>query len=137
MIEITKLENNDFKCQDFELKNKDNTLYMVLGGNGDLYWQIIGKYSKIEFPYVYYDYLITKEDYALYEKFNNLYNKIMYFKSKITDFDLENRCCNTVREYEKLIAEEKRLFTMEQAKLVFQDSIIWYSEDCIKDEGYY
>lgn len=136
MIKITEIENKNFNCKDFVFKNKDNTLYMALGGNGDLYWQIIGKYSKIEFPYIYYDFLITKEDYNLYENFCNLYNKITNYQPKITDFELENRCCYTIREYEEIISEEKRLFENEKSKLVFNDEIIWYSEDCIKNEGW-
>lgn len=136
MIEIRKINNPHFKCQDIEYKNKDNSLYMTYGGNGDLYWHITGKHSKIEFPYVYYDFVITKEDYDLYEKFRDLYNKIFFYKSKITNFELENRCWRNIADYKKVIEEEKRLFFFERSKLVFDDKIIWYSEDCIKDEGW-
>ena len=66
MIELKKQENLLFKCQDFEFRNNDNVLLMSLGGNGDLYWHLIGKVSAVSFPYLFCDYIITKTDYALY-----------------------------------------------------------------------
>ncbi len=135
MIEVRKRDNLDYQCYDLELvKPKENTLFMLLGGNGDLYWNISGEYPKILFPYVYYNFTITKEDYPLYEMFRNLYEKIVFYQMKLTDFDLTKRVCRTVSAYEKIIATEKELFTREQSKLVFGEKIVWYSEDCLKNE---
>ena len=109
-MKLTK-EKNEFGTQ-INLKGEDSNLLISFGGTGDLYWRLnsddINKINSIT---------ITKENYALYRLFEQLYIDIKDI-NLYEDFDEDKELYRKYNHsnYNELFDEENRTIT-------------WYSDE--------
>lgn len=86
MLKVTKTKN-EMNSYDFKIESEENTLGIIFGGNGDLYFYV-KKTDEEEKEIINFE--ITKENYTLYKLFEKLYNQIIncdiYY---IDDFEFE------------------------------------------------
>ena len=75
MVEISKIKNS-YNYDVFKFKMDDGAFEISRQGNNDLYWRYITNDSEIA-SLRSYTLSITKENYFLYELFNELYNSII------------------------------------------------------------
>lgn len=108
---------------------EDSNKYIdiLFAGNLDLYWRIYDKRSSIELDkYIVIDFKITKENYALYQLFRNLFNDIInrnihgdkdiFDDVDKKDLDYLDYYYNSVSNYNELISSDKKTIT-------------WYSDE--------
>ena len=97
------------------------------GGNLDLYWSIYNLSYDEELTYE--TFVITKENYYIYELFLNLYESIKngdIYDENETNFLISSNNLEEMKERERI----HRLFIERtQKKLFIDNSIIWYSDD--------
>ena len=138
MLKVTKRKNNVSATDDLIFQTKNKLFRMSYEGNLDIYWSMCGtKYDRVDGEYGYYEFLITKENYSLYEAFNLFYERIieaqLFGEVSLTDF-------TSLAAYEK---EQKRHEKWRQDMLksnVYHDLvhdgvITWLSDDAIMDEN--
>jgi len=73
MLKITKAKN-EMNSYDFKIESEENTLGIIFGGNGDLYFYV-KKNNDEEKQIINFE--ITKENYVLYKLFESLYDQII------------------------------------------------------------
>lgn len=137
MIEVEKRYNRVTKTFDILLKSNDKTFKLSYEGNLDYYWLISGKhYDYVDNEYGYYAFVLTKENYFLYDAFDKLYSDII--NAKLFDEDILGSC-RSYHEYlkekmriEKWQEEEKRF--SKSSSLVENGIITWLSDDACLDE---
>ena len=121
-MKITK-EENEFGLS-FLFEDRENYLSIFFGGNGDLYWSIKGK-KIIDNNLKNATFLITKENYALYCLFDNLYSDIKDinifedFVEDKTKYQVYNHS-----NYQELFDEDNRTIT-------------WYSDETAHEVANY
>lgn len=112
MLKITK-EKNKMNSYDFKITSEDNTLGIMFGGNGDLYFYvkktIMNQKQIINFE-------ITKGNYILYKLFESLYNQIINCDIyRLDEYELEF--------FDEQEAEEKRAMNQEWNEELKQSSV--------------
>ncbi len=131
--------------QDIKLFEDDTkSLNLLLCENGDLYWML--KASQTE-RISYETFSVSKEDYEIYEQFENLYNDILnariYTPSKVPKSKEELMESPDLTEEDIEYLEEIRLLDIEETKqaneelkskseyqnLVSDGVITWYSDE--------
>ena len=128
-MEITKIENES-ECFDISFSSNDRKFLMCFGGDGDLYWAV----SRTDgLPAEEIDFEITKENYFLYEKFLELYNRIEDCKVfEVMPLELElcdnayerKRLCDRVNRSNECLKKEK-IYSM-----LFSGNVIsWHSDE--------
>lgn len=134
MIKIEKVENQNFpNIFDFKITNNNKCLYILFGGNGDLYFYVNKKddIKKINFE-------ITKENYFLYSLFEELFDRIINCKiHEIDEFQIEQ--CETLEElnellkyYEKWNLDEKESYSYQT--LVIDNHISYrHDDECFEE----
>lgn len=136
-MEVEKLKNRVTDTYDILLKKNHKIFRMSYEGNLDIYWSIRGqKYDYIDNKYGHYEFVITKENYPIYEAFDILYHDII--KAQIFAKDIINEC-QSIAEYEKELAritkwQKEELNSDVYASLVNDKVITWLSDDVIFDE---
>ena len=75
MVEIIK-NKNSYEYDVFEIKTDNGSFEVSLQGNGDLYWRYIYKGSVLDSKTAY-TLEINKENYFLYQLFDELYNSVV------------------------------------------------------------
>lgn len=139
MLEIKK-EKTELDTYDIFLTDQDNTFKVIFGGNGDLYWglypkgstKLVNKCKKTQF-------YITKENYEIYELFNQLYNDVKECNiSEVDEWDLVD--CETDEEVdEKYKEKQKSNLELKNSyiyNLLFNNNVIsWHNDDYDYDEG--
>ena len=73
-MKITK-RTNEYRTIDIFVEKDNKKLSIIFAGTGDLHWMLKDFNETSEEP-TYLSFLIDKENYALYESFENLYNDI-------------------------------------------------------------
>lgn len=112
MVEINKKKDEN-GYDNFRIRTDDESFDIIFGGNLDLYWAYWPKQNVKNWP-VSKTFTITKENYFLYQKLDELYIRI---KEK--------------RPYPKIEIEED--YTFEK---LFQNGVIeWYSDDAPMEEA--
>lgn len=123
-----------------KLDEVSNTLSMMFGGNGDLYWNIT---SKKEDKYAINPekkyFIITKENYEVFSLFDKLYKKIDDCEVFKTD-PFEEELCFDEKERLELHERTKKRNDKLSESIVYEclysdDSIVWYSDDAPFGEG--
>ncbi len=117
-----------------KLKDASNTLSMMFGGNGDLYWELS---SKKEDEYALYPekryFVITKENYEVFLLFDKLYRKIDDCDVfKVDPF--EEELCLDAEERAELYERTKKMNddlsdSIAYRHLCSDTSIVWHSDD--------
>lgn len=136
-MDVEKIKNRVTNTYDIVLK-KDNKIFrMSYEGNLDIYWGVRGKnYDYIDDKYGHYEFVITKENYHIYEAFNNLYHDII--DAQVFDKDIIDEC-KSIDEYEKELAritrwQQRELKSDVYERLVQDKVITWLSDDAIFNE---
>ena len=126
------------------IKKQDNDIYLVdgsktliftFGGNGDLYWAIRNSESDI---LEHETFIITKENYALYEQFETLFKDI-----KNINIFLPKNYDETYEEYMKQIEEKKDLYRVNNFANyheLYDDKnsrVTWYSDNTAHEVANY
>ncbi len=112
----------------FKIITDDGIFGIMFGGNLDLYWYYWPKENIINWP-LFKTFTITKENYFLYQKVNELYENIKEQKpyQKIEPLLLVEQDLKNSNEL------KKRDYAYEK---LFQDGIIkWYSDDAPLEEA--
>ena len=112
----------------FKIITDDGIFGIMFGGNLDLYWYYWPKENIIDWP-LFKTFTITKENYFLYQKVNELYENIKEQKpyQKIEPLLLVEQDLKNSNEL------KKRDYAYEK---LFQDGIIkWYSDDAPLEEA--
>ena len=112
----------------FKIITDDGIFGIMFGGNLDLYWYYWPKENIIDWP-LFKTFTITKENYFLYQKVNELYENIKEQKpyKKIEPLLLVEQDLKNSNEL------KKRDYAYEK---LFQDGIIkWYSDDAPLEEA--
>lgn len=148
-MEITKELVEREGCYNFYIKEGNQVLKIIFGGNLDLYW-ILYNYSKIDknlsietlkkmyYRETKYKFIITKENYFIYSLFEELYDDVKESKLFIPtdnkssednleelDFDFMNYM---TEEKSKMLNEKYKKFAAYQ--LLFDGKTIeWHSDD--------
>lgn len=112
MLKIIK-QKNEMKSYDFKIISEENTLGIIFGGNGDLYFYVQKKDSD-EKEIINFE--ITKENYILYKLFESLYNQII-------NCDIYNLDECELEFYEEDELEDKRLMYQEWNEELKQSSV--------------
>lgn len=98
---------------------------LLFAGNLDLYWRIENLGAKSELRYE--DFLITKENYYIYDAFDTLYESVKNCKVYTED---DNSFIKKSPLYdEELQKRMQERLKIIQRKLFIDNSIIWYSDD--------
>ena len=107
-----------------ELKDNKKRLIIQLLLNGDLYWNI---YDDTDNKIKIFE--ITKEDYQIFELFNELYNNIKI--KNIYDVYEEIKLCNSKEQLLKIYRkyEENNKYIIEYNDLNENDDISWVSDN--------
>lgn len=122
-MKISK-ENNEFGLQIF-IEEENSYLSIFYGGNLDLYWAIHSNKRTLENDSKSDMFVITKENYELYNLFENLYNDIKEinifkdFKEDKDRYRLYNRS-----NYQELFDEKNKTIT-------------WYSDETAHEVSNY
>lgn len=136
-MKVKKRDNNDTII----IEEGNKSLRIFYGGNGDLYWVINDKDYNDKEPY---DFVITKENFNLYNLFDKLYNDIETINIYDNDdeepyvpFDFESD--EEKNEYLLKLKKEKeeekelcRLFNHSNYNSLFNEDnkeITWYSDE--------
>ncbi len=121
---------------EMEFENNGVVFRIFYGGNGDLYWKIIDK-NETEKDKVYFS--ITKENYEIFQMFEELYTRIencdVY---RVNSF--EEELCDTAEEREELHKRTKKLNEDLENQdcyesLCTDDFIVWHSDDAPFGQG--
>lgn len=131
MVEINK--DKDTNGYDkFKITTDEGNFNIMFGGNLDLYWSYWPKENIRDWP-LFKTFTITKENYFLYQKADELYIRIKerrpYQKAEKDDYAtfLEELDLGTLNETSKIDYAYEKLF---------QDDIIkWYSDDAPLEEA--
>lgn len=117
MIKFNKEQNNFVKgYSDIEISDNNSKLSIFFGGDDDLYWSIIDKNIKPSHDFPQKIYInITKENYALYTAFDNLYEDIKNIN--ITDRILTD------------IEKKRYAFNDSYKELFSNNRVTWYSDE--------
>ena len=125
MVEINKEEDANGYDR-FKIITDDGNFNISFGGTLDLYWSYYPKENIRDWP-LFKTFTITKENYFLYQKVDELYIRIKerrpYQKVEKDDYEtfLEELDLGTLNETSKIDYTYEKLF---------QDDIIkWYSDD--------
>jgi len=143
MIKVEKTKNQ-MDSFDFEITNKENTLTIMFGGTGDLYFYV-NKNNLLTNETV--DFIITKENYSLFSLFEELYNQIVncdvfkvvddevYSDEEIEDMDffLDDEVEDKKAIYSRWNKELRQGLTYK--KLVSNGVISWRNDDQPYDEA--
>jgi len=149
-MNITKIET-PYGYNDFHIEKDNKILEIVFGGNGDLYWILDNnqidpvsyeEYKKeLESPYQDI-FVITKENYFIYQLFDELIKDIEDSRIYLPtinelelefDFLCEDKKETSVERCNRLNEEHKNYF---RYKLLFQDGIIcWHSDEHIFEDA--
>ena len=122
-MKISK-ENNEFGLQIF-IEEENSYLSIFYGGNLDLYWAIHSNKRKLENDSKSDMFVITKENYELYNLFENLYNDIKEI-NLFEDFEEDKdkyRVYNR-SNYQELFDEKNKTIT-------------WYSDETAHEVSNY
>jgi len=126
-VKINKIDEYDH----IEITNDRKKFTIHFGGNLDLYWSFYDydeEYAKKKITFE-----ITKEDYILWELFNELYNDIRNCNIFKVD-DLEISFCNTKEELKELFESNMEINERIKNSEVYKDiydgkQIKWYSDE--------
>ena len=149
-MNITKIET-PYGYSDFHIEKDNQRLEIVFGGNGDLYWILDNsqidpdtyeEYRKeLESPYQD-KFIITKENYFIYQLFDELIQDIedsRIYLPTINELELEfdffgeEKKETSEERCKRLNEEHKKYF---RYKLLFQDGIIcWHSDEHIFEDA--
>lgn len=149
-MNITKIQS-EHGYSDFHIEKDNKRLGIVFGGNGDLYWILdnnkidpvsYDEYKKeLESPYQDI-FIITKENYYIYQLFDELIQDIEDSRIFIPtenelelefDFLVEEKKETSEERCKRLNEEHKKYF---RYKLLFQDGIIcWHSDEHIYEDA--
>ena len=134
MLEIKKTKS-ELGIYDISLIDSDNIFKIMFGSSGDLYWYLYDKnntkvFKKCKTGKFY----ITKENYEIYELFNQLYNDIKECNVfNVDEWDMIN--CGTEEIKEKYTENQQSNNLLKKGnayKLLFNNNIIsWHSDDCL------
>ena len=135
MLKITKAKN-EMNSYDFKIESEENTLGIIFGGNGDLYFFI----NKLNFEDAeqIVNFEITKENYFLFSLFEELYNKIINCNIyKLDEMELPHANDEEILERINMYAEwnEDLKSSIEYKKLVNNDIISWRHDEQIYEEA--
>lgn len=145
-MEVVKIKNDKFDLYNFCIKKGEKVLEIVYGGNFDLYWTLVNlnhndNVDKIQNETVTETFIITKDNYFIYELFEELMvdvkeARIYKPNSKtldgiyeyITDpFDLEERHESEEEECARLNVPYKNSW---RHNLIYNNgTITWHSDD--------
>ena len=122
-MRISKVEN-EFGLQIF-IEEDNSYLSILYGGNLDLYWSIHSNKRTIENDSKTDTFIITKENYELYNIFDNLYNDIKEI-NLFEDFeeDKDKYRLYNYSNYHELFDEENKTIT-------------WYSDETAHEVANY
>lgn len=149
-MNVTKIET-PYGYIDFHIEKDNQRLGIVFGGNGDLYWILDNsqidpdtyeEYRKeLESPYQE-EFIITKENYFIYQLFDELIQDIedsRIYLPTINELELEfnffgeDKKETSVERCKRLNEEHKKYF---RYKLLFEDGIIcWHSDEHIFEDA--
>lgn len=135
-MEIKKTKGFE-TCPIVQLKQEDKTLSIMFGPNLDLYWSL--RNDNRENRLDYENFYITKENYAIYQLFDNLYSDI----ENTNFFELEEfeiMQAKTIKDYRRIIKENEqlneRLKESQAYKLLFDgQKITWHSDEEAYDQA--
>lgn len=149
-MNITKIET-PYGYSDFHIEKDNQRLEIVFGGNGDLYWILDNsqidpdtyeEYRKeLESPYQD-KFIITKENYFIYQLFDELIQDIedsRIYLPTINELELEfnffgEEKRETSEERCKRLNEEHKKYY--RYKLLFEDGVIcWHSDEHIFEDA--
>lgn len=153
-MEVTKELVEREECYNFYIKEGNQVLKIIFGGNLDLYW-ILYNYSKLDlskeelkklyFQEIKYNFTITKENYFIYSLFEELYNDIkesrifIPFQNKSNEENIDEESDFDFMNY---MTEEKANILNETYKkraayqLLFDNETIeWHSDDDTYDRS--
>ena len=122
-MKISK-ENNEFGLQIF-IEEENSYLSIFYGGNLDLYWAIHSNKRKLENDSKSDMFVITKENYELYNLFENLYNDIKEI-NLFEDFEEDKDKYRVYNQsnYHELFDEKNKTIT-------------WYSDETAHEVSNY
>lgn len=149
-MNITKIQS-EHGYNDFHIEKDNKILEIIFGGNGDLYWILDNnkidpvsyeEYKKeLESPYQDI-FVITKENYFIYQLFDELIQDIedsRIYLPTINELELEfdflgeDKKETSVERCNRLNEEHKNYF---RYKLLFQDGVIcWHSDEHIFEDA--
>lgn len=109
-MNVTK-EKSEFGINVF-LEEGKKCLAFAFGGNGDLYWSIHNRGEEIEEDYNYDFFLITRENYGIYNLFEKLFldiENINIFEDDIPFYiDTEEEMREYLKERKERMEEDKK-----------------------------
>lgn len=121
MFAIRKEENLNGYCN-IEIETEEGIFKIFFLNNGDLYWDLVYAGERLEIPDIY-EYIITKDNYYLYNCFEKLYKAIEENKPySNSNFDREDK--------------NKELYNNDVQQKLFKDGKIeWHSDEFYYDES--
>ncbi len=138
MLKVIKRKNNISFTYDLIFQDEKKLFRMSYEGNLDIYWSMRGtKYDRIDDEYGYYEFLITKENYSLYEEFALFYERItkaqLFAEDPLTDFTTYAAYKEAKKHHE---TQQQAFLTSDVYHALVQDGVItWLSDDAITDEN--
>ena len=124
-MEVTKTREN-FGTR-ITLAEGSKRFDILFGGNLDLYWSIYN--LNYDYELTYENFVITRENFFIYELFLNLYESIKnsdIYDEEETNFLFSSNNLEEMTESERI---HKLFLERTQKRLFIDDSIIWYSDD--------
>ena len=118
---------NQTGCYDYHLKDGDDELKILFGGNGDLYFAPkISEGEEFE-----YEFLITKENMFLYNLFEELYYNVKDAKVfSVDEYELEFMSEELDKKYESVKIRNEYAKKISEFQNLFKNEIItWISDD--------